>query len=91
MDMVSQGVLPAAAEDLRGYENTQLGGERGVVYAELAAAAAELKTARDAWPDADELALANYASQTVKPLMEKTRVAHDKAEKLINKELYPCV
>ena len=89
LDMINQGVLPAAAEDLSTYDGTKLAGPRPAVYAALADATASLQAARDAWPTDDEVAAANYAASTIKLLMAETRAAHDAAEKLISNALYP--
>mmetsp|Transcript_31421 Transcript_31421/g.82408 ORF Transcript_31421/g.82408 Transcript_31421/m.82408 type:complete len:720 (-) Transcript_31421:72-2231(-) len=89
LEMINTAVLPAAAEDLNGYEGTGLAGNRSEIYGQLAEAAANLQAARDVWPTGDEAAAAEHASATIKPLMATTRTAHDAAERLIEKALYP--
>merc|ERR1712146_403920 len=81
INMVNQGVLPAAAADLKAYDGTPLAGERSAVYGALAEANSKLTAAREAWPTDDEAAAAKYASATIKPAMDAVRAAHDKAEK----------
>lgn len=90
LDMVNQGVLPAAAEDLNVYKGTVLGGNRATVYEGLAASVAALQAARDAWPDdAGEKEQAVYSKEEVVPAMEAVRESADAAEKLIAADKYP--
>lgn len=89
LDMINQGVLPAAAQDLKSYDSTGLAGERPAAYKALADATADLKAKRDSWPMDSEVEAAEYAKDVIKPTMEKVREAHDIAEKLIDSKLYP--
>jgi len=87
--MVNQGVLPAAAADLKAYDGTNLAGSRAAVYGGLADATAALQAVVDAIPDADEKTMANYALDVVKPAMDATRAAQDASELLIDSAKYP--
>jgi glutamine synthetase len=89
LDMVNQGVLPAAAADLKSYDGTALAGSRPAVYGALADASAALQAHRDAWPMDDEAEAATYAKEVIKPSMAAVREAHDMAERLIESNLYP--
>jgi glutamine synthetase len=90
LDMINQGVLPAAAADLKSYEGTELAGARSTVYAGLAAATAELQKVKDAWPtDATEKEQAIFAKDVAKVVLGTIREAADAAEKLIDGDKYP--
>lgn len=89
LGMMNQGVLPAAATDLKNYEGTKLAGKRATVYEALATEVDKLQAVRDAWPTDCEEAAAEYARTHVKPAMSEARVAHDAAEVLISSSLYP--
>jgi glutamine synthetase len=89
LDMINQGVLPAAAEDLNSYNGTALAGDRDTVYAGLAAAVANLQAVRDAWPDDDEKTAAIYAKDEAAPAIEAVRASADASEKLIASDKYP--
>lgn len=89
IDMINQGVLPAAAQDLKSYDGTGLAGPRPKVYAELAKSITELQDLRDKWPMEDEQGAAVYARDVIKPAMAAVREVHDTAERLIDSKLYP--
>lgn len=91
LDMINQGVLPAAAQDLSLYAALPvLAGERASVYADLAKKTAELQKAMDEVPDeADAFTVAKYTQDVLRTKMTETRVFADLAERLICKELYP--
>jgi len=88
LNMINQGVLPAAAADLKSYDGTKLAGGRAAAYEKLAAETAALQAANDAWPEGEKEA-AFYAADVVKPAMDSCRDAHDAAEVLISSDLYP--
>ena len=84
------GVLPACAEDLKAYIGTPLGGNREVVYCEVAEKADALKEALDNLPgDGSPNEQARYCVDTLKPAMATLREVCDEAEGLIKAEFYP--
>lgn len=94
IDMLNQGVIPAAATDLKTFDGanpllTKLAGDRGETYGALVTEVANLKTVLQAVPQGNADAAAAYAKDIIKPAMAAARAAHDKAEKLIRKDLYP--
>jgi glutamine synthetase len=90
LEMINQGVLPAAAADLKSYDGTNLSGDRATVYEGLAASIAELQKVKDAWPtDGSEKEQAVYAKEVAKVALGVVRESADAAEGLINSDLYP--
>jgi len=90
--MMDTGIIPAMAADLQKYEGPiakTLLGNRDKVYVAAAVKTWDLKeiVKQGAGKEGEELAF--HLVQNVIPAMNKCREAHDAAEMLISKELYP--
>lgn len=90
MNMINTAILPAMAKDLATYKDCPaLAGNRAEVYGAVATTVAELTAAVEANKTETPKDAAHYARGTVKPALDALRAAHDKAELLMEKSLYP--
>ena len=89
VSMVETGILPACAKDLAKYSSLPaLAGERSQTYSAIKSETDKLRTLLTKRPS--ELAKdATYLCDVVKPQMANIRKLVDKAEGLIEKDLYP--
>mmetsp|Transcript_94711 Transcript_94711/g.197889 ORF Transcript_94711/g.197889 Transcript_94711/m.197889 type:complete len:760 (+) Transcript_94711:70-2349(+) len=88
--MVETGILPACAKDLSNYKDApELAGERPTVYKSIVSELARLKELLTKIPHGGVEDEAFYYCETVKPAMEAVRDLVDKAEGLIEADLYP--
>jgi len=89
ISMVDTGIIPACAADLAKYAGlTSLKGDRDATYTAVQQATDTLKQLFANKPH-DLAAEAAYLCEKVKPQMAAVRTAVDKAESLIQKDLYP--
>jgi len=89
ISMVESGILPACMKDLRNYEAfPELGGPREDVYKGIMVETEKLKDLMKRVPSGWELQ-ATYLCDVVKCQMVAVREMVDRAEGLIEKELYP--
>jgi len=89
ISMVETGILPACAKDLATYaQSSDLAGERKTVYAHIKRETDALRQLMGKLP-ANLAQEAVYLCDTVKPKMDEIRSHVDKAEGLMQKELYP--
>ena len=87
--MVHTGIMPACAKDLSAYKDAPaLGGERMELYSSIPAATEHLKELLGSVPEGESEA-AFYYCDTIKPQMEAVRSLVDKAEGLMQADLYP--
>jgi len=89
LSMIETGILPACAKDMSTYAHAPfLAGDRAKVYLSIKEESDKLRQLMAAVPsgDAEE---ATYFCDVVKPQMAVTREFVDKAEGLIERDLYP--
>jgi glutamine synthetase len=94
LDMLCTGVIPACAQDLKGYEGTAttngLAGARPELYTKLAKLTEQLETAIDELPNSDDIeVVAKYTQDVIRPKMNDARFVADQCERLIRGDLYP--
>jgi len=90
INMIETGILPACTKDLATYAALPaLAGEREATYKGVKAASDKLKELFEKCPHGDLKAEATYLCDVVKPQMVEVRKLTDKAEGLIEKDLYP--
>jgi len=90
LDMVQTGILTACARDMANYAGfKELAGPRHATYASIHTEADKLKAVFAKRPHGNLQAEANYLCDVVKPQMEALRVVVDKAEGLLDRDLYP--
>lgn len=89
VQMIETGILPACATDLAKYSAMpSLKGERDAIYTSIKKETDQLKKLFASKPH-EMVAEADYLCNTVKPQMQVVRAAVDKAEGLIQKDVYP--
>eukprot|EP00448_Togula_jolla_P005581 CAMPEP_0170598024 /NCGR_PEP_ID=MMETSP0224-20130122/16022_1 /TAXON_ID=285029 /ORGANISM="Togula jolla, Strain CCCM 725" /LENGTH=729 /DNA_ID=CAMNT_0010922539 /DNA_START=93 /DNA_END=2282 /DNA_ORIENTATION=+ len=89
INMLETGIIPACAKDLKKYESCKdLAGSRTEVYSSIAKQTQKLKDVMAKLPS-DMVAEANYLCDTVLPAMNTLREEVDKAETLMDADLYP--
>eukprot|EP00912_Choanoflagellata_sp_UC4_P001099 UC4_evm1s679 len=81
LEMIDQAILPACAADLKSFDGTALAGNRGDLYANVAAEAEALRSAYAGADGKEGSEAAHYYADTVKPAMDAAREAVDAAEK----------
>jgi len=90
--MLETGVIPAMAQDLNIYGTNvhMLAGERVELYQKVATKTKMLKAIMKKLDDISEAEKqAEYCNKDVIPMMNQLRAAHDDAEAVIRKDLYP--
>lgn len=90
LEMIDQAILPACASDLKGFDGAAgLAGNRGELYAKVAAEADALRSAFAGADGKEGSEAAHYYADTVKPAMDSTREAVDAAEKVCSDWPFP--
>jgi len=90
IEMLDTSVIPACAEDLKGYEcAVSLAGNRRELYDELVVTLEDLRRVVEKTHDCGAQKLAYYCKDVIRPHMEAVREKHDKVEKMIRRSLYP--
>jgi glutamine synthetase len=90
LNMLNQGVLPAAAEDASKMTAAGLGAKRTAMYAALEEATNKLDDVLANFPENDDLsAQSHYCADVVKAAMDEAREHSDACERVISSELFP--
>ena len=94
LDMMETGIIPACAEDLKGYAGapSSLAGGRAELYEKLTAQVRVLADVLGKFTtieDEGKAASAKYAAQVIKPQMSVVRTLCDDAERLMRSNVYP--
>jgi glutamine synthetase len=88
IEMMETGIIPACAEDLKTYEGTKMGGDRGALYEDMAAASKTLAEVLSNLPEGEHESAA-YCADTLIPAMNDVRELADTAEKKCTRALWP--